>query len=81
MRGWEVERTDDVLTVIGATAAQVGDVAGANGLFLHELRSLNASLEDAFHKADRRQRRVPRRLGEHCPTRHIRPHSGAVPRC
>jgi ABC-2 type transport system ATP-binding protein len=48
MRGWEVERTDGVLTVIGATAAQVGDVAGADGLFLHELRSLDASLEDAF---------------------------------
>jgi ABC-2 type transport system ATP-binding protein len=46
---WRVEAADDgALAVYGASAEQVGDVAGANGLYVHELRGVSASLEEAF---------------------------------
>jgi ABC-2 type transport system ATP-binding protein len=48
-RGWDVDRAEDgALLVTGATAEQVGDVAGAEGLYVHELSSVHASLEEAF---------------------------------
>ncbi|NEE03027.1 ABC transporter ATP-binding protein [Phytoactinopolyspora halotolerans] len=47
--GWRVEPADDgALAVHDAAPEQVGDVAGAAGLYLHELRNVQASLEDAF---------------------------------
>jgi ABC-2 type transport system ATP-binding protein len=36
------------LDVIGLAAAQIGDVAAANGIAIHELTPQRASLEDAF---------------------------------
>jgi ABC-2 type transport system ATP-binding protein len=36
------------LTVEGLTAAQVGDLAARDGLRVHELTPITASLEDAF---------------------------------
>jgi ABC-2 type transport system ATP-binding protein len=36
------------LTVEGLTAAQVGDLAHEDGLRVHELAPITASLEDAF---------------------------------
>ncbi|WP_129668445.1 ABC transporter ATP-binding protein [Phytoactinopolyspora endophytica] len=48
-KGWQVEATDDgALAVFGTTPEQVGDIAGASGLYLHELYNVQASLEDAF---------------------------------
>jgi ABC-2 type transport system ATP-binding protein len=47
--GWGVERADDgALLVTGATVEQIGDVAGSERLYVHELRTVQASLEDAF---------------------------------
>jgi ABC-2 type transport system ATP-binding protein len=44
-----VERADDgSLEVIGLTAEQVGDLAAANAIVLHELTPVRASLEEAF---------------------------------
>ena len=37
-----------LLEVQGLTAAQIGDVAAAHGLALHELTPQQASLEEAF---------------------------------
>jgi ABC-2 type transport system ATP-binding protein len=39
---------DGVIEVGGLTAAQIGEAAAANGLVLHELTPLQASLEEAF---------------------------------
>jgi ABC-2 type transport system ATP-binding protein len=36
------------LDVSGLTAAQIGDIAAANGIAIHELTPQRASLEDAF---------------------------------
>jgi ABC-2 type transport system ATP-binding protein len=36
------------LLVMGATTAEVGEIAGGAGLFLHELSSNGSSLEDIF---------------------------------
>ena len=36
------------LLVMGATTAEVGEIAGGAGLFLHELSSDGSSLEDIF---------------------------------
>ncbi|NDL58371.1 ABC transporter ATP-binding protein [Phytoactinopolyspora mesophila] len=48
-KGWQVEAADDnALTVYGASMEQIGDVAGSHGLFLYELRQVQASLEEAF---------------------------------
>jgi ABC-2 type transport system ATP-binding protein len=38
----------ETLTVEGLTAAQVGDLAARDGLRVHELTPITASLEDAF---------------------------------
>ncbi|TDD98998.1 ABC transporter ATP-binding protein [Jiangella asiatica] len=50
--GWAVSPGSDddrtALRVEGATAKQIGDLAGAHGLYLHELTVVNASLEEAF---------------------------------
>ena len=40
--------TDGVLEVTGADAAQIGTLAARNGVVLHELTPLRASLEEAF---------------------------------
>ncbi len=48
-KGWRVEPEDDgAMAVYSATAEQVGDAAGAAGLYLYELRGVHASLEEAF---------------------------------
>lgn len=48
-KGWRVEMdADQSLRVYGASTAQVGDVAGGAGLWLHELTSVQPSLEEAF---------------------------------
>jgi ABC-2 type transport system ATP-binding protein len=39
---------DGALTVAGATTEQIGDIAGANGVVLHELAAQTGSLEEAF---------------------------------
>jgi ABC-2 type transport system ATP-binding protein len=36
------------LVVAGATTAEVGEIAGAAGVFLHELSASTSSLEDIF---------------------------------
>ncbi|MDQ2815408.1 MAG: ABC transporter ATP-binding protein, partial [Actinomycetota bacterium] len=40
--------TDGLLEVAGLTAAEVGDLALARGIALHELAPWRASLEEAF---------------------------------
>jgi ABC-2 type transport system ATP-binding protein len=55
------------LTVAGLTAAQIGDLAAREGLRVHELIPVTASLEDAFMELTRddvefRRRRWPARL-------------------
>jgi ABC-2 type transport system ATP-binding protein len=48
-RGWRVERQqDDSLHVYDAQPAQIGDAAGSEGLWLHELTLVQSSLEEAF---------------------------------
>jgi ABC-2 type transport system ATP-binding protein len=57
-KGWRVESgtdgansangTDRAVHVHGATASEVGDVAGEAGLWLHELTLVQSSLEEAF---------------------------------
>jgi ABC-2 type transport system ATP-binding protein len=42
-----------VLEVTGLTAEQIGDLAAANGITLHELTTQQASLEDAFMELTR----------------------------
>ncbi|SMD08964.1 ABC transporter ATP-binding protein [Lentzea albidocapillata] len=39
---------DGALSVSGATSDQIGDIAGANGVVLHELSPQRGSLEEAF---------------------------------
>ncbi|MDN5855412.1 MAG: AAA family ATPase, partial [Actinomycetia bacterium] len=46
--GCEITVDRDELHVQGRTAAQIGDLAGAAGLHLHELSLVQSSLEDAF---------------------------------
>lgn len=46
--GASITQGDDSLTVEGMTAAQVGDLAARDGLRIHELTPVAASLEDAF---------------------------------
>lgn len=41
-------RADGSLEVTGLDAAQVGDLAGASGIYLHELSTHRSSLEEAF---------------------------------
>jgi ABC-2 type transport system ATP-binding protein len=48
-RNWRVEtQPDSALHVYDATPAQIGDAAGAAGLWLHELTLVQSSLEEAF---------------------------------
>jgi ABC-2 type transport system ATP-binding protein len=47
-RGLEVDVRDDALLVLGATPAEVGELAAADGLVLHELVGETHSLEDIF---------------------------------
>ena len=51
--GHEVERDDGGLRVRGAAPAEVGDLAAAHGLAIHELRAERASLEAAFMEMTR----------------------------
>lgn len=49
--GWDVAMSEkDASTVLvhGATAEQIGDLAGRTGTFVHELTPVHASLEEAF---------------------------------
>lgn len=46
--GCELTVDGDELHVQGRTAAQIGDLAGAAGLYVHELSPVQSSLEDAF---------------------------------
>jgi ABC-2 type transport system ATP-binding protein len=51
LQGPEVTVSSDeagVLTVIGATTVQVGELAAANNLVLHELTPVSGSLEEAY---------------------------------
>jgi ABC-2 type transport system ATP-binding protein len=50
---YAVEAVDGTLRVSGATPAQVGDLAAAEGLRLHELVQERASLEEAFMEMTR----------------------------
>jgi len=47
-KGFEPTVVDDGLTVAGASTDQVGDIAAANGVILHELSPQTGSLEQAF---------------------------------
>ena len=47
-KGFEPVVTDSELTVVGASTDQVGDIAAANGVVLHELSPQTGSLEQAF---------------------------------
>jgi ABC-2 type transport system ATP-binding protein len=48
-----VREPDGALSITGATLEVVGDLAGANGLTLHELSAHKASLEDTFMELTR----------------------------
>jgi ABC-2 type transport system ATP-binding protein len=48
-QGWQVQQQPDYsVHVLGADPGRVGDVAGQNGLWLHELALVQSSLEEAF---------------------------------
>ena len=47
-KGFQPVAADGALTVGGATTEQVGDIAAANGVVLHELATQTGSLEEAF---------------------------------
>ena len=48
-RGLETRVLDThELLVVGATPAEVGEIAGGSGLFLHELSAATSNLEDIF---------------------------------
>jgi len=49
-RGHAVHDDDGALVVTGATAAEVGELAAARSVVLHELAGQQASLEEAFMK-------------------------------
>jgi ABC-2 type transport system ATP-binding protein len=44
---------DDTLAVSALTAPEIGDLAGSNGIFLHELATQSASLEEAYMELTR----------------------------
>ena len=59
--GPEITVTSDepaVLEISGTTTEKVGEIAAANGIVLHELTLVQASLEEAFMETDPRRRRV-----------------------
>jgi ABC-2 type transport system ATP-binding protein len=45
--------TDGALAVSALSAPEIGDLAGTNGIFLHELATQSASLEEAFMELTR----------------------------
>ena len=47
-QGFQVQVDGEALVVPGASTDQVGDIAGANGVVLHELSAQSGSLEQAF---------------------------------
>ena len=47
-KGFQPAVAENVLTVGGGTTEQVGDIAAANGVVLHELSAQTGSLEEAF---------------------------------
>ncbi len=47
-KGFEPAVAENVLTVAGVTTEQVGDIAAANSVVLHELSAQTGSLEEAF---------------------------------
>jgi ABC-2 type transport system ATP-binding protein len=47
-KGFDPTVADNALTVAGASTDQVGDIAAANGVVLHELSPQTGSLEQAF---------------------------------
>jgi ABC-2 type transport system ATP-binding protein len=52
-KGWRIEarpEDDGAMRVFGASSEQIGDLAGENGLWLHELSVVQPSLEEAFMK-------------------------------
>ncbi|HET9172113.1 MAG TPA: ATP-binding cassette domain-containing protein, partial [Actinospica sp.] len=54
-QGWEASsaKEDGALIVTGATAPQLGELAAARGLVLHELTPQRASLEEAYMELTR----------------------------
>jgi hypothetical protein len=44
---------DDTLAVSALSAPEIGDLAGTNGIFLHELATQSASLEEAYMELTR----------------------------
>ena len=42
------DEDDGALSISGYSAADIGELAGASGIYLHELSPQRASLEDAF---------------------------------
>jgi ABC-2 type transport system ATP-binding protein len=44
---------DGALAVSALSAPDIGDLAGTNGIFLHELATQSASLEEAFMELTR----------------------------
>jgi ABC-2 type transport system ATP-binding protein len=47
-QGGQVSAEDSALEVTGLTSEQIGELAAANGVVLHELALIEASLEEAF---------------------------------
>jgi len=53
-QGVQVMNEDDgTLSISGISAAEIGELAGASGIYLHELSPQMASLEDAFMELTR----------------------------
>ena len=48
-----IDEEDGALSVSGISASDIGDIAGASGIYLHELSPQMASLEDAFMELTR----------------------------
>ncbi|MCZ2836636.1 ABC transporter ATP-binding protein [Modestobacter sp. VKM Ac-2985] len=48
INGLDVDRVDDELRVRGRNAAEIGELLGSAGLYVHELSLVQSSLEDAF---------------------------------
>ena len=47
------QETDGAIAVSGLSAPEIGDLAGTNGIYLHELATQSASLEEAFMELTR----------------------------
>jgi ABC-2 type transport system ATP-binding protein len=68
---------DGALAVSALSAPQIGDLAGTNGIFLHELATQSASLEEAFMELTRESVEFH---AEAFPTNVPVPAAGSVPR-